>query len=418
MSTIWARRAWVAGKMAENVRIGVDDSGRITSVTSGVTVNDDDVATPGVLFPGAVNAHSHAFHRLLRGRTHGGGGSFWTWRELMYEEAGRLTPESYERVATELYREMVATGWTSVAEFHYVHHAPDGSPYQEPHAMELAVARAARAAGIRLTLLDTCYLSSGFGSPPLPEQTRFSDGSAAAWLARLDSLRAAITEQFHPDEVQVGAAIHSVRAVPVADLEVIAKQLDPAIPLHIHLSEQPAENQACLEATGTTPTRLLADLGLLRPGLAAVHATHLTEEDIALLGGSGCTIVMCPTTEADLGDGVGPARALANAGAVISLGTDQHAVVDPLLETRALEHGERLASGERGRFTPAELIAAMTGGAASTGRDVGEIRVGALGDFFAVDPDSFRTRGSAPEQLVLSATAADVTAVFVGGKRV
>ncbi|MFT3876315.1 MAG: formimidoylglutamate deiminase [Propioniciclava sp.] len=419
MTVFWAPSAWVDGRITERVRIGVDDSGRITAIESGVVAAADDVAVPGVLFPGAVNAHSHAFHRLLRGRTHGDGGSFWTWRELMYQEATRLTPESYERVATTVFAEMVATGWTSVAEFHYVHHTLDGSPYPEPHAMELALARAARTAGIRLTLLDTCYLSSGFGAPPQPEQTRFSDGSAERWLDRLESLRTAVAEQFSADEVAVGAAIHSVRAVPVRDLEVIAARIDPTIPLHVHLSEQPAENAACLAETGRTPTGLLADLDLLSPRLAAVHATHLTGDDIAQLGAAGCTIVMCPTTEADLGDGIGPARALHDAGARIALGTDQHAVIDPLLEARALEHGERLASGERGRFSPAQLVAAMShGGASSTGRDVGDLHVGAFADFFTLDPSTIRTRGSAPDQLILSATSPDITAVFVGGREV
>ncbi len=179
-----------------------------------------------MVYPGGVNAHSHAFHRLLRGRTHDGGGSFWTWRELMYREAARLTPESYQRIATAVYAEMVAAGWTSVAEFHYVHHQPDGTRYAEPHAMELALARAARAAGIRLTLLDTCYLSSGFGAPLTERQARFGDGSAEAWLQRLAALRTRVAQEYPADEVSVGAALHSVRAVPVQALDVAAEGID------------------------------------------------------------------------------------------------------------------------------------------------------------------------------------------------
>lgn len=421
-TAFWAERAWVDGGIAERVRIACA-GGRIEAVETGVDAAVEDRVLPGVVYPGAVNAHSHAFHRLLRGRTHGDGGSFWTWRELMYREAGRLTPESYGRIATAVYAEMVAVGWTSVAEFHYVHHLPGGAPYagpdHEPHAMELALARAARAAGIRLTLLDTCYLSSGFGAPLSAEQARFGDGSAERWLARLDALRQRVAEEFHPDEVSVGAALHSVRAVPAEALGAVAERLDDidaGMPIHIHLSEQPAENEACLAATGRTPTELLAERGLLGPRLSAVHATHLTPGDIDLLGAAGSTIVMCPTTEADLGDGIGPARALADAGANLSLGSDQHVVLDPLVEARALEHGERLASGERGRFSPAELVRAMTsGGAASTGLDVGEIRAGALCDLIAVDPASLRTAGSDPAQLVMSGSAADVLEVVVGG---
>ncbi|MFV0432383.1 MAG: formimidoylglutamate deiminase [Leucobacter sp.] len=425
MSAFWAERVWIAdgagdGGIAERVRLVVGENGRITTVETGVDPEPADHRLEGVVYPGGVNAHSHAFHRLLRGRTHDGGGSFWTWRELMYREAARLTPENYERIATAVYAEMVAVGWTSVAEFHYVHHAPNGAPYGEPHAMELALARAARAAGIRLTLLDTCYLSSGFGAPLSPEQARFGDGSAEGWLARLTSLRDRVSEEFSADEVTVGAALHSVRAVPTEALSMIAARLgdfDADMPLHIHLSEQPAENEACLAETGRTPTELLAEHELLSPRLSAVHATHLTPHDIELLGAAAATIVMCPTTEADLGDGIGPARDLADAGARIALGSDQHVVLDPLVEARALEHGERLASGERGRFSPAELLAAMTvGGVASTGREVGEIRPGALCDLIAIDPNSLRTAGSEAAQLMMSATAADVMAVVIGGR--
>lgn len=417
MTVFWARSAWVDGRVVDRVRISCDGSGRIAAVEAGAEAEPDDHDLPGVVFPGAVNAHSHAFHRLLRGRAHADGGSFWTWRELMYREAARLDPERYERVATAVYAEMVAAGWTSVAEFHYVHHSPDGAPYGEPHAMELALARAARAVGIRLTLLDTCYLSSGFGAPLTAEQLRFGDGSAERWLTRLESLRRRVSDEFSADDVLVGAALHSVRAVPVDALALISARLDPEMPLHIHLSEQPAENEACLAETGRTPTELLAEHGLLSTRLSAVHATHVTPHDIELLGSAGATVVMCPTTEADLGDGIGPARRLLDAGAPIALGTDQHAIVDPLVETRALEHGERLASGERGRFSPPELVTAMTrGGGASVGREVGEIRPGALCDLISVDPDTIRTAGSEAGQLVMSGTAEDVARVVVGGR--
>jgi formiminoglutamate deiminase len=417
MTNWWAAGAWVDGAFVRDVRIVADASGTIAATAAGVPPEADDIVLEGIVHPGAVNAHSHAFHRLLRGRTHGDGGSFWTWRELMYREAGRLDPSTYEMVATAVYAEMVTAGWTSVAEFHYVHHQPGGSPYAEPHAMEKALARAAVAAGIRLTLLDTCYLAGGFGTPLSDEQRRFGDGSAGSWLARLASLRTTIGAEFPEDAVTVGAALHSVRAVPFTDLAEIAAGIDPVIPLHVHLSEQPAENEACLAATGKTPTALLAERGLLSARTSAVHATHLTEHDIHLLGTSGSTVVMCPTTEADLGDGIGPARALADAGATIALGTDQHAVVDPLLETRALEHGERLGSGRRGRFSPDELIImSSAGGAASVSRDVGSLSVGQPCDFIVVDPASVRTVGSNPSQLMLSASAADVMAVVISAR--
>jgi formiminoglutamate deiminase len=406
--------------LAEGVEIRTRD-GRITEITIGVEATPDAHVLQGVVFPAAANAHSHAFHRILRGRTHHDHGDFWVWREHMYRSASELTPDTYEQLATAVFTEMVVAGFSSVAEFHYVHHQPGGVPYAERHAMELALARAAQAAGIRLTLLDTLYLAGGIGLPLGPDQARFGDPDVHTWLDRLDSLRQEITKTFPSDMVNVGAALHSVRGVPGADLDVVARKLPQDIPLHIHLSEQPAENAACLDAYGLTPTGLLAHHGLLTRRLSAVHCTHLTEEDISALGHAGATIVMCPTTEADLADGIGPARALADAGARIALGTDQHAVIDPWLEMRALEYGERLHSGNRGRFSPYDLLFAATEGAAgsmATPVAPASIEVGAVCDIVAVASASVRTAGSAPDQLPMTATAADVSAVVIDGELV
>ena len=416
-SGVWCERAVRDGQVESGVRLSVDSAGIVAAVETGTQPRPGDLVLNGVIFPAASNAHSHAFHRALRGRTHtGGADSLWSWRQGMYRAAGALTPELYEELATAVYAEMAAAGYTSVAEFHYVHHRPDGSPYPG-HAMELALGRAAQAAGIRLTLLDTCYLAGGFGEPLTESQLRFSDGSAGAWLDRLKGLRHTFEAEFDPAYVTVGAALHSVRAVPEDALQAIAAGLDPDLPLHIHLSEQPAENQDCLAATGLTPVQLLHRYGLLGPRLTAVHATHLTPEDVALLGNAGATVAMCPSTEADLADGIGPAAALADAGARIALGSDQHAVVDPWLEMRALEHGERLASGVRGRFTPAALHQAVSdAGAAAQGRRAPGFAPGSSCDLMAVDPHTTRTAGADPAQLALAATAQDVTAVVVGGK--
>ncbi|WP_323961143.1 formimidoylglutamate deiminase [Arthrobacter sp. JZ12] len=422
MRTLWCERAWLEpGDIVSGVRVELDDDGIVTSVSTGSEPEPADQRLDGVAFPAAANAHSHAFHRVLRGRTHDGTGTFWTWRDAMYRAADQLTPDLYRRLATAVYAEMVTAGFTSVAEFHYVHHRPGGTPYTEDdggsHAMELALARAASDVGIRLTLLDTCYLSSGFGTPVTSSQERFTDGSARQWLARLQSLRSTIAGQFDPGQVTVGAALHSVRAVDEAALSEIAQKLPADLPLHIHLSEQPAENRDCLAATGLTPAALLARHNLLSDRLTAVHATHLSDEDIALLGRAGATVAMCPTTEADLADGIGPARALSNAGATVALGTDQHAVVDPWLEMRALEHGERLATGRRGRFSPADLVRAATaGGARSQGRRAPGLQPGQTCDLMVISPSTARTAGSRPAQLPLTATAQDVAAVVVGGK--
>ncbi len=425
MTSLWCESAWLGDAgVQDGVQVQVAADGTVIRVDAGMAPGTTDLRLSGVVFPAASNAHSHAFHRILRGRTHDlGVGSFWTWREQMYTVAGALTPRVYQELATAVFAEMVVTGWTSVAEFHYVHHRPDGQAYAAddggPHAMERALARAAVSAGIRLTLLDTCYLAGGFDTPLGPEQVRFGDQDAGAWLVRLGSLRQAIAAEFDPAFVSVGAALHSVRAVPPGALAFIAENLPQDLPLHIHLSEQPAENSACLAATGLTPTALLHTHGLVTGRLSAVHATHLTDEDVHLLGSARATVVMCPTTEADLADGIGPAATLRAAGALIALGTDQHAVVDPWLEMRALDHGERLSSGERGRFSPADLhFSASAAGATAQGRAAPGLLPGQLCDLMAVNPRSIRTAGSRRDQLALSATAQDVTAVVVGGRLV
>lgn len=416
--TLWCERAWLPRGLETGVRIDVDGD-RIASVRPGTAAGPDDVQLPGVTFPGFANAHSHLFHRFLRGRTHGGRGDFWTWRKQMYALAGTLDPDNYYVLARAVFAEMLVAGYTSVGEFHYVHHRPDGTPYPK-HDMELAIVAAARETGIRLTLLDTCYLSGGIDAPLSAEQARFGDGDGASWLARWESLQGAIGND---PAVRLGAAMHSVRAVPRADLEYVAAHLPADVPLHIHLSEQPAENDQCVDAYGMTPTGVLDGSGLLRAAserpLTVVHATHLTPGDVDSLGAAGVVVAMCPSTEADLADGVGPARALADAGARIALGSDQNAVVDPLLEARGLEAGERLASGQRGRFSVAELTRALTAsGYASLGWDGGRLEDGALADLVTVGTDSARTLGSDPDQIAMTATAADVETVMVGGRTI
>lgn len=425
--TIWSHTAIIEGRAVRSVRIETDQQGRISAVVAGQPARPgDDVL--GLVAPGFANAHSHLFHRALRGRTHDGGGDFWRWREQMYCVAGRLDPGTYGELARGVFTEMLRSGYTSVGEFHYVHHHPDGTPYSDPeHAMELAVVDAAADVGIRLTLLDTVYLTGNLASRTAgagaaaelgPLQRRFSDGTAQAWLDRWHRLADAIARR-RQSRITLGAAIHSVRAVPEAAIATIAAQLPAGVPLHVHLSEQPQENADCLAATGLTPTGLLARAGALSDRLTAVHATHLSEADVDLLGSAGVGVVMCPSTEADLGDGIGPARRLGDAGATISIGSDQNAVVDPLLELRGLEAGERLASGRRGRFSPAELWSIGTAnGRRSLGTGAGGIRVGEHCDLVELDAASVRTLGSHPEQVVLTATASDVTAVVVAGRRV
>lgn len=418
-----ARYAHLPDGVASDVLIEAEGA-HLVSVRPGVSGQDcgDAVRLPGVVYPGFANVHSHAFHRGLRGRTHADGGTFWTWREAMYALAERLDPDTYLALARATYAEMALAGITAVGEFHYLHHQPDGRPYDDPNEMAHALTRAAGEAGIRLTLLDTCYLAGGLsagGHTPLNErQRRFGDGTVDAWAERVAALRD--HTDGGPAHLRVGVAAHSVRAVPAGDLSrvaAVARSRGQA-PLHIHLSEQPAENDDCQAFYGVSPTALLHRHGLLDPSLTAVHATHLGAADLRLLGEAGATTAFCPVTERDLADGIGPATELAAAGARLALGTDQHAMLDMFEEARGLEMHERLRSGERGRFTLPQLLDAATRHAAIGWPDAGSIAVGQRADLVAVRDDTVRTTGSDPAQLLMSATAADVDTVIAGGTTV
>jgi formiminoglutamate deiminase len=390
-------------------RIDVADDGTIAALAETDTPPAGATQLPGIALPGFANVHSHAFHRALRGRTHGDGGTFWTWRETMYALAARLDPDSYYELARLVYAEMVLAGYTSVGEFHYLHHAPGGARYADPNAMGNALAQAAVDAGVRLTLLDTCYLTGAIGCELVGVQQRFGDDSVDGWRKRVDDFSC------DGPTVRLGAAIHSVRAVPVDAIGIVAGWAgERSAPLHVHLSEQIAENNACQARYGRTPTELLHEHGALGANTTAVHATHLTADDIALLAEHGCTACFCPTTEADLADGIGPARELADAGVTLALGSDQHAVIDPFLEARGLEAGERLRTGQRGRFSPLELLVAATAHPAIGWPMLFD--VGAPADFVTVHTDTVRTAGSASDQLIMAANAADVATVVVGGR--
>jgi formiminoglutamate deiminase len=416
VTAYWCESAWLDGGVVAGVLVGVDGT-HIASVRRGLSRPDGAAVLPGLVLPGFANAHSHAFHRALRGRTHAGAGDFWSWRERMYAVAGRLDPDSYQALATAVYAEMALAGITCVGEFHYLHHQAGGHPYADRNAMGHALIGAAAAAGIRITLLDTCYLTSGIGAAPTGVQHRFADPDAERWAERVSTLaNGAATVGPH---VRVGTAVHSLRAVPLSGVDtVVAAAAKLGAPLHVHLSEQPAENDACQRAYGRTPTRALADHGALGPGSTAVHATHLTPADIALLGGSGTRVCLCPTTERELADGIGPAPELVGAGATLVLGTDSHAVIDMFEEARAVELDERLRSGQRGTFAPATLLRASTvDGHASLGwPDAGLIAAGQHADLVAVGTGSVRTAGADPAQLVFAATAADITHVVAAGR--
>jgi formiminoglutamate deiminase len=406
--------------VASGVLFTVTD-GRITAIDTATPAQPGSHRLRGVVLPGFANAHSHAFHRALRARTQRDRGSFWTWRDLMYHAAERLNPDRYRRLARAVYAEMALAGITTVGEFHYVHHDVAGAHYAEPNAMGLAVIDGAADAGVRLTMLDTCYLSSASDGAPLTgPQLRFGDGTADEWAQRVEALR----QQVGPNpSVLVGAALHSVRGVPIAHMPAVVKWAAAHdVPLHVHSSEQMGEVEQCLAVHGRTPTAVLRDVGALGPRTTAVHATHLTSADIADLDRTSTGVCFCPTTERDLGDGIGPAPALLASSGLFSLGSDSHAVIDLFEEARAVELNERLASHTRGTIAADRLLRAATldGHGALGWPDAGELAVGARADFIAVQTDSIRTAGGGPtlENMVFAAAAPDVTDVVIDGRAV
>jgi formiminoglutamate deiminase len=389
MTSYWCELAWLGGSEPESgVRIECS-GGLISSVGAGP--EDGAVRLPGLTIPGLANAHSHAFQRALRGRTQApSGGSFWTWREQMYALAGSLRPERSYALARATFAEMVLAGITLVGEFDYVH---DSGPLIE----------AAADANVRMTLIDTCYLHGGLD--------RFHDASAGAWAARVASLEPL------PPHVRLGAAIHSVRAVdPDSAAIVAAFAAERELPLHAHVSEQPAENEECMERYGATPLGVLARAGAVSDRFTAVHATHFSDEDAQMLAEAGAYCCLCPTTERDLADGIGiPSGRL-------TLGSDSQAVIDIFEEARAVELDERLRSGVRGSYAGADLLRAATAsGYESLGwPEGGRLQKGALADFIAVRLDGVRLAGTRPsdalDAVVFAAGAGDVDTVVAGGE--
>jgi formiminoglutamate deiminase len=410
---VWCEYAWLGGDRPEpSVLVEIGD-GRFQRVEAAMPAGDAE-RRPGLTLPGFANTHSHAFHRALRGRTHGVAGDFWSWRTSMYRLAGRLDPDAYFRLARATFSEMVLAGYTTVGEFHYLHHGPAGRPYADANQMGHTVMAAARDAGMRITLLDTCYLHGGIGRPLDTVQRRFGDGSVAAWTDRIDRLVV-------PDgSARLGTAVHSVRACTPAEIAVVAQHARAAgLPLHAHLSEQPAENEECQAAYGATPAAVMAEAGALGQDFTAVHATHLTAADRSLLGRHRVTACICPTTERDLGDGIGDVPALVEAGARLALGSDSNAVIDAFDEVRSLEMHERLRTLRRGRFDPFEQLRALTHHSPLGWPDVGRIEAGWRADLVTVDIGSVRLAGSTVETMlptvVYAATAADVRTVTIDG---
>ncbi len=388
------------------------------------------------LLPGLVNAHSHAFQRVIRGRTERRSqhtnDSFWTWREQMYRAANRLSPEEIYSASRMAFLEMALSGITAVGEFHYIHHAPDGSRYSDPNLLEREVIRAARDVGVRIALLRVAYARAGYQTEPNPQQIRFIEGSPEIYLKRLEELLAA--PELKDGMAWVGVAPHSVRAVPLDYLKtVVGFANERGLVVHMHVAEQTAEVEACIEEYGRSPVALLDTEGLLSARFTAVHAIHVTPKAISALARGRANVCACPTTERNLGDGVAPVDAYFNASVPVSLGTDSQIQIDLLEDARELEYHLRLQRTARNILAPAgetdesalarKLFAcATTSGATSLGFDGRTLEPGAPADFFTVDLDDPSIAGSTPENLlanvVFSLSRAAIKDVVVGGTQI
>jgi formimidoylglutamate deiminase len=372
---------------------------------------------------GMPNLHSHAFQRAMAGlaeRQSDANDSFWTWRELMYRFAGRITPETQYAIAAQLFVEMLEAGYTSVCEFHYLHHRPDGRPYDDPAAMSQAIIAAARATGIRLTLLPVLYMSGGFDGRALGDRQRRFGHTLDAYLALLQSLRA-----LEAAGLRVGVAFHSLRAVPELALrEVMAAIAGQAMPVHIHIAEQIGEVQDCLAIRGARPVEWLLAHAPVDSRWTLVHATHLDAAEVRGIADSGATVAICPTTEANLGDGLFPLRDYLQAGGHWGIGSDSHVSVSPVEELRWLEYGQRLVTRHRNIAVSAiqpstgELLysQALAGGLRSAGQ------AEAAGDFVVLDDQApalaGATVGDLLDRLVFAGNRSLVDETHVAGVRV
>lgn len=376
------------------------------------------------VLPGFVNTHSHSFQRLIRGKSESramSGRDFWSWRGTMYHAAAHLDPGEVYDVARMAFLEMLLSGTTTVGEFHYLHNTPGGRPYDDPNLLSKQVIAAAKSVGIRIVLLRSAYMRSGYELPSDPGQIRFFE-SAAKFIENMEALAAAT-------DVPIGVAPHSLRAVPLRELKVIADWTrTQKLPLHMHVAEQIAENEACLREYGLTPVALLGREGLLGPDFTAVHAIHVSQEEIALLARSGTTVCSCPTTERNLGDGVIAADQVMREGIAIALGSDSQAQIDPPEDARELEYHLRLDRQQRaildqiGEQTLASRLfdCATMNGARSLGVNAGVLSPGSLADFFTVDLDDVSIAGHSAEDLlpltVFSLNRTAIRDVIVNGR--
>jgi formimidoylglutamate deiminase len=402
------------GRFIAQAGLLVDDNGRCQSVTAPDRTSDKASDTiidlPGkALLPGFVNVHSHTFQRLIRGKSESravAGKDFWSWRRTMYHAAASLDPQQVYDVARMTFLEMVLAGTTTVGEFHYLHTAPDGRPYDDPNSLSKQVIAAAQSIGIRIALLRCAYLRSGYQLPRDPGQTRFFE-TTPEFLANMEAL---VREYLGGSaEVRLGVAPHSIRAVPLDDLcQIVTWARDKSLPLQMHMAEQIAENEACVREYGATPVALIGKAGMLGPDFTAVHAIHITAEEAAMLADAAATICSCPTTERNLGDGILAADRVMQAGVRVALGSDSQAQIDPLEDARELDYHLRLEHQRRaildqidGQSLAVRLFdCATVNGARSLAVPTGTLAAGSFADFFTVDLRDISIAGHSADNLL------------------
>lgn len=412
MTDLFFDQALLPEGWARDVLVRVDEGGWIVGIEEGARP-EGARHVPGVAVPGVPNVHSHAFQRAMAGLTERGspgGDTFWSWRARMYDFLRTLDPDAVERIAGQLFVELLERGFTAVAEFHYLRNDPRGRPYADPVEMGRRVLTSAERCGMGLTMLPTLYLASDFGAaPPSREQGRFvaSVEELVGDIAVLESGASAGST----GSTRVGLGLHSLRAVPTEDLTAVVeavRAMDASMPIHIHVAEQTREVDGCVAATGSRPVAWLLDNAPVDRHWCLVHATHVDEQEIVSMAASRAVVGLCPTTEANLGDGLFPLAAYASAGGAWAIGTDSHVGRSPAMELRTLEYGQRLvtrtrnvAAGGAARSTGRALLdAAWSGGAQACGRHIGSLASGSRADIVVLDPDHPALVGRSGDELL------------------
>ncbi|WP_158884032.1 formimidoylglutamate deiminase [Rhodanobacter sp. L36] len=413
---LWQRDGWQA-----DATLGITADGYLSEATKA------DASSGAWVLPGMPNLHSHAFQRAMAGLAERKGrsdDSFWSWRETMYAFAASIGPEELKAIAAQLYVEMLKAGYTQVCEFHYLHHQPDGTPYAQPEAMSLALIEAARETGIAMTLLPVLYISGGFDGRALAARQRRFGHDVDGYLRLLEALRA-----HEHAGLRVGIALHSLRAVPQQAMDaVLASDIAKDRPIHIHIAEQIGEVQDCLAVRGARPVEWLFDHADVDARWCLVHATHLTDAEMLQVARSGAVAGLCPTTEANLGDGLFPLAAYLDAHGALGIGSDSHISISPVEELRWLEYGQRLTSGHRNIAARGQGVsvgetlwrAALLGGAQASGLPVGTLQAGARADLVVLDENSpllaARDTRSMLDSFVFAGNTPLVRDVMCGGK--